>query len=353
MKRGSGPLVAFIAAVTVAAVVLGGTLASRRGPHSDNVAAAAPLTPTVPTKVTLALNDLGTGQLPQVPYVVGREVRGGAGSPIEVPGNDDILEIARVNNSVLALTTNGNGWFLHRLDANGTATIAAVNHVEVSENRRGAAYAAYGGGLPPTEGGTIYADSGTSLRSLKLTTGWNFKVLAYATGKVYYQSSDVLGSGATWSTYVWTPGEPKAALVKTIPFLNKMTADGKTAASTVLENNTGSCSSINVVDTGLRVWKTCDYSLDDFSPSGATVYGVPSRDQGACITAEAALDAKSARLLREWKGCLQSAAPEDEDHLLMVASAGAGKSAIVRCSVSGGNCELATPVAADKLVLSR
>ena len=350
MKRQSGLLVAFVAAVTVAAVVLGGTIASRHVPHSENVAAAAPL--TAPIKVPLAVNELGTGQLPQVPYVVGREVRAGAGSPIEIPGQDDILEIARVNNSVLALTTNGNGWLLHRLDANGSATIAAVNHLEVSEDRRGAAYAAFGGSLPPTEGGTIYADSGTSLKSLTLTTGWNFKVLAYAAGKVYYQSSDVLGSGATWSTYVWTPGQPKATLVKEIPFLTKMTADGKTAASTLLVNDMGSCSVINSVDTGLRAWKTCDYYLNDFSPSGATAYGVPSNDSGDCSTAEAALDAKSGRLLREWMGCLRSAAPEDEDHLLMVASAGRGKSAIVRCTVSTGDCELATPVAADNLLLS-
>ncbi|MEU0092726.1 hypothetical protein [Kribbella sp. NPDC006257] len=172
MKRQSGLLVAFVAAVTVAAVVLGGTIASRHVPHSENVAAAAPL--TAPIKVPLAVNELGTGQLPEVPYVV----------------------------------------------------------------------------------------------------GWNFKVLAYAAGKVYYQSSDVLGSGARWSTYAWTPGDPKA------------------------------------------------------------------------------LDRRSGRLLREWMGCFRSAAPEDEDHLLMVASAGRGKSAIVRCTVSTGDCELATPVAADNLLLS-
>ena len=255
MKRQSGLLVTLVAAVTVAAVVLGGVIASRHVPHSQSVAAAAPLptpTPTGPTRVRVAVDKLAAGQMPRIPYLVGREVRGGAGGPVRIPGTQDIVEIARVNNSVLALTTNGNGWQLQRLGANGATGVANVNHLEVNEDHSGAAYAAFGGSLPPTEGGTIYADSGTSLKRLKLTTGWNFKVLAYATGKVYYQSSDVLGSGATWSTYVWTPGESKATLVKTIPFLTKMTSDGRTAASTLLVNDTGSCSAINDVGTGLR-----------------------------------------------------------------------------------------------------
>ncbi|WP_166678584.1 hypothetical protein [Kribbella voronezhensis] len=353
-----------VAAATVAAVVLGGTVASRRVPHSESVAAAAPLPPstgvpatTGPTRITLALRGLGKGQPPTIPYLVGREVRGGAGGPVRIPGTEDVLEIARVNSSVLALTTNDNGWHLQRLNANGAKSITGVNHLEVNEDRSGAAYAAYDGGLPPVEGGTVYADSGTSLKSLKLKTGWNFKVLAYAAGKVYYQSSDVLGSGATWSTYAWTPGSTKAELVKTIPYLTKLSSDGKTAASTLLVNNSGSCSAINVVSSGVRVWKTCDYSLNGFSPGGAMVFGVPSRDQGSCASAEAVLDTRTGRLLREWKACVQNAAPEDYEHLLLVVSASGASGnntqyGIVRCAISTGDCELATPLAAERLLLS-
>lgn len=362
MKRQSGLLIALVAAVTVAAVVLGGTIASRHVPHSpQNVADAAPLppsagvpSPTGPTTVTPAVSKLGTGRPPQIPYLVGREVRGGAGDQIKVPGKETILEIARVNGSVLAVTTNDNGWRVQRLGTGGAASIANVSHLEVNEDQTGAAYASYGGSPPPTEGATIYADSGSSLEALKVKTGWNFKVLAYAVGKVYYQSSDVLGSGATWSTYVWTPGDTKATLVKAIPSLTKMTADGKTAASELLVNNTGSCSAINAVATGVRAWKTCDYYLNRFSPSGATVFGTPSSDKGDCASAEAALDTKTGRLLRKWKGCLQSVAPEDDEHLLMVAkvSGAGGKYAIIRCAISTGDCELATSVASDQLLLS-
>jgi hypothetical protein len=397
VRRQNGLLVALVAAVTVAAVVLGGTVASRQVPKSQSVADAVPLpapsTPTTskstptpkpptatpslppstpltspltaatgvpsstgPTKITLAVSKLGNGREPQIPYLVGREVRGGAGGTVTIPGKDDILEIARVNSSVLALTTNGNGSQILRLEANGAASVANVNHMEAKDDQSGAAYSAVGD-LPPTEGGTVYADTGDSLTALKLSTGWNFKVLAYVGGKVYYESSNVLGSGATWSTYVWSPGDSKATLVKALASLTKMASNGKTAASTLLINDTGSCSAVTAVDTGLRAWKTCDYYLNDFSPSGATVFGVPSGDDGYCSSAEAALDAKTGRLLREWKGCLKSISLEDDEHLLMVAIASGGggdnpKSAIIRCAVSTGDCELATPVASSQLLLS-
>jgi hypothetical protein len=395
MKRQNGLLVALVAAVTVAAVVLGGTIASRQGPHNENVAQAGPLptpstptpsagtptpkpltatpsaptstpskpppvpasepTSTGPTKITLAVAKLGTGRQPQIPYLTGRQVTGGAGGPVDVPGKDDILQIARVNSSVLALTTNGNGSQVLRLDANGAASVRNVNHLEAKDDQSGAAYAAFGD-AGPVEGGTIYADTGTSLTALKLTTRWNFKVLAYVGDKVYFESSNVLGSGATWSTYVWSPGEPEAKLVKALSSMTTMAANGKTAATALLVNETGSCSAVTAVETGLRVWKTCDYYLNDFSPSGATVFGVPSGDDGYCSSAEAALDAKTGRLLREWKGCLQSITTEDDEHLLMVATAsGEGdtaKTAIIRCAVSTGDCELATPVGSNRLLLS-
>ncbi|MDX6261247.1 MAG: hypothetical protein QOH84_2935 [Kribbellaceae bacterium] len=398
MKRQNGLLVALVAAVTVAGVVLGGSIAAGQVP-SKSVADAVPLpvsttpaptpskgTPTPkpltatpslrpstppssqaivpigvpaltgPTKITLAVSKLASGRQPQIPYLTGRRVQGGAGGPVTIPGKDDVLEIARVNSSVLALTTNGNGSQVLRLEANGVASVANVNHMEAKGDQSGAAYAAFGGD-GPVEGGTIYADTGTSLTALKLTTRWNFKVLAYVDDKVYFESSDVLGSGATWSTYVWSPGESKPKLVKEVPSLTTMSSNGKTAATTLLVNDNGSCSAVTAVETGQRAWKTCDYYLNDFSPSGATVFGVPSGDKGYCSSAEAALDAKTGQLLREWKGCLQSIATEDDEHLLMVAIASGGggdnaKSAIIRCAVSTGACELATPVSSSQLVLS-
>jgi hypothetical protein len=389
MKRQNGLLVALVAAVTVAAVVLGGTIASRQGPH-DDVAQAVPLpalstpiprpntptpkppsttpsapvstpvplsepTSTGPTKITLQVSKLSTGRQPQIPYLTGRQVRGGAGGPVDIPGKDDILEFARVGGSVLALTTDEKGSNLLRLDANGPASIPGVNHLVATDDQRGAAYSAIPG-LPPTEGGTLYADTGSEVKSLKLTKGWNFQVIAMVADKVYFQSSNVLGSGATWSTYTWTAGESKTTLVKSIPDATRLTSDGRTAASTLLANENGSCSGISAVETGQRAWKTCDYHLEGFNPGGTVVFGTPSGDDGPCISAEAALDAKTGRLIRQWKGCVQSTAPEDDEHLLMVAVAsGSGetaRSAIIRCAIGTGDCELATPVAGGRLMLS-
>ncbi|MFF1818564.1 hypothetical protein ACFVWG_14780 [Kribbella sp. NPDC058245] len=351
-------LVAAVAAVTVGAVVLGATIAARRGPEDQSLSAPpAPLSPG-PTKITLSVPGLAQGDTPRIPYLVGREVRGG-GDPVPVPGVEDILEFTRVGGAVLAVTTTDvDGSRVQRLNAGGAAVVQGADHLVANEDHSAAAYAAYQGGTSPTEGGIVFADTGTALQSLKLSKGWNFRVLAYAGGKVYYQSSDVLGSGATWSTYAWTPGQPSAVLAPTIPSLTALTADGKTAASTLVTNDAGSCSAISSVDTGQRAWKTCGYGLTAFTPNGSTVFGAPTNDQSSCISATAALDASTGKLRHEWRGCVLGAAPEDDDHLLMVAAVSAADTtrptaAIVRCTIITGACELAAPTTKDHLLLSR
>jgi hypothetical protein len=305
-----------------------------------------------PTTITLAVNKLGKGRLPQIPYLVGREVRGGAGDPVQIPGTADILEIARVNGSVVALTTEESGTQVLRLGAYGPKSIPNVNRMKVNEDQTGAAYAAYKISVPPVEGSTLYADSGDSLVSLKVSTGWDFEVLAYVSGKVFFQSSNTLGTGGTWSTYEWTPGAAKAKLVQTIPRLTTVSSDASVAATMVLLNDTGTCSAITAVATGKRLWKTCDNYLNGFTPDGATVLGVPSGDEGYCSVSQSVLDAKTGRLIREWKGCFHQAVAEDDEHVLIVAVASGGggddsDQAIIRCAISTGECELATPISSN------
>ncbi|WBQ04861.1 hypothetical protein [Kribbella sp. CA-293567] len=401
MKQQNALLAIIVAAVTVAAVVAGGVLASRQVPRAEAVADAVPLpalattprpttppvpppatgtppaapsttprppstapsvpssvpvatpgktaTSTGPTKITLAVDKLVRGRLPQIPYLVGREVRGGAGAPLRIPGTADILEIARVNGAVLALTTDVNGSRVLRLGGDDPKSVPNVNRMKINEEQTGAAYAASGPSGSPVEGGTLYADSGDQLRSLKVTTGWNFQVLAYVKGKVYFQSASHLGTGGTTSTYQWTPGAAEAESVPTVPRLTTLSADAEVAATMVLLNDAGSCSAITEVATGKRLWKTCDYYLNGFTPDGATTFGVQSGDEGYCSLSQVALDAKTGRLIREWKGCFQQVTAEDDEHLLMVAVAAGGGGddadlAIIRCAISTGDCELAVPV---------
>src|SRR5262249_55410592 len=60
-------------------------------------------TGTVKTQVNLA--KLPTGRTPQVAYLSGRTVKGGAGQDIKIPGSQDIQEVARLNQSVLAVVS--------------------------------------------------------------------------------------------------------------------------------------------------------------------------------------------------------------------------------------------------------
>ncbi|MDX6280693.1 MAG: hypothetical protein QOH03_1764, partial [Kribbellaceae bacterium] len=153
MVQKNGRLVVLVAAVAVAAVVIGGVIAYQQGPRSEGGTAAplsAPGTPTTktslpttpsatpsttpskptgPVKITLNLAKLPRGRDPQVPYLVGRVVSGGAGSPETIPGKADIQEIARVNGRVLAVVTKGVGTELLKL---GPATDAAEHVPDVT-----------------------------------------------------------------------------------------------------------------------------------------------------------------------------------------------------------------------------
>ncbi|MFG1818764.1 hypothetical protein ACGFIF_33720 [Kribbella sp. NPDC049174] len=82
------------------------------------------------------------------------------------------------------------------------------------------------------------------------------------------------------------------------------------------------------------------------APNGGEPYGEPRT---------AALDTKTGKLLREWTAkSLRGAVAEDDDHLLLLwpdRQEPQSRSAVVRCTVSTGQCELATPLSPEPLLL--
>jgi hypothetical protein len=264
MRVQNGRLVALVAAVAVAAITGGGALASRQGPANANGPATplstspstAPSTPaatttaakptpakmppsTMPSSTTpssttrsstptglvktkIDLKKLAQGRAPQVTYLAGRTIRGGAGEDIKVPGNAQIQAVARVGRFSLAVVTKGFGTEMLSLD-NSTGEISRrtpdITDIVTTDDGTAAAY--IGTKLKSTgeevAGVTVYADQGGAADVQKISVPglWNNRLYGYLDGKVYFGGSTTQ-TGRT-ALYEWTPGEQTASILKAVP----------------------------------------------------------------------------------------------------------------------------------------
>lgn len=367
MRRKNLRPTVIVAAVAVAAVVLGGVLAAQQGPRSEAGAAAAPLgpptttpsaTPALPNgKVALKLSKLVKGRDPQMVYRIGREVRGGAGDPVRIPGTGEIHSVARIRDSVLAVVTKEMGTELLRIEYTGKVRHTPdVTSLVVTSDASSAAYAAphFATTGEEVEGGTIYAEQADrTVQQLKVR-GYEISVLAYQNGKVYFRSEKAL-TGKSWKLYAWTPGSATATLVKTVASPSALSADGTIAASLDAASDTASCTAVVEVSTGKKLWRTCENGIGGFTPDGRTVIAEPTYVDGYGAGAASAVDAKTGKLLYEWSGLsfLQTV-PEDDQHFLLRVDDGDGtKAAIIRCDIATGGCELATPLALTQIAIGQ
>lgn len=389
MRQKNGRLIAIVAAVAVAAVATGGALAYRQGPRADVQVDAAPLsgspspttgtpkptptptpkpsatpsktTPTAkptrtgPVKSAVNLAKLSPGRLPQVPYLTGRTVRGGAGQDVKIPGSQDIHAIARLGQSVLAVIGgNDNTTEMLTIGSDGAITRRTPNVTAIVTTEDGMA-AAYNTSLvsdlgEQSPGTTIYAEQ-ERVQQVTIPDIWNTQLIGYAGGKVYFQATATEASN-TWTLYAWTPGAAKATAIKTVPKPTAVSPDGTIAASLTTQTDYNSCSSVVSVATGKRLWRTCDYQIDGFTRDGATAIAGPFYRDGYGDGIAAALDAKTGTLLHEWSGVFRQTVAEDDQHLLILADNGEESPAsIIRCTISTGACELATPLAKGILLL--
>ncbi|MEV6411634.1 hypothetical protein [Kribbella sp. NPDC051718] len=382
MLQKNGRLVVLVAAVAVAAVVIGGVVAYQQGPRSEGGTAAplsapttpstktSPATPTLkpstpsapsttpdkpsgPVKITLNLAKLPRGRDPQVPYLIGRVVSGGAGGPETIPGKADIQQIARVNGRVLAVVTRRLGTELLKLGPT-TGTVERVPDVTTVVTSADATVAAYsstrtGSQSEALKGGTVYSDNGgLDNQKLDLPNAWGLRVLSVVDGKVYFEYAATEGGRS--QLYSWTPGAAKATqLDVTSP--TGISSDGRLVVSMGLISDSGSCSDVKEIATGKRLWKTCESAIEGFTPDARTAFGGDAYADGYCSGTATALDAQTGVILRQWKSCFFQTVPEDDQHLLIVVDAldgggedGYGQRGIIRCTVSTGACELATPL---------
>ncbi|HEY4570166.1 MAG TPA: hypothetical protein VIH10_11900 [Kribbella sp.] len=395
MQPKNGRLVAVVAAVAVAAIAGGGTAAYRQSPQVAEAAEAAPLsstpspppsasgptgTPTAtpmpssspapsktpvttptrtptrsgPVKTNVDLKKLAPGRAPQIAYLSGRTVRGGAGPNLEIPGSQQIQQVARLRQSALAVVSAGdNSTEMLTIDRDGKVVgkTPDVSQVVTTEDGMAAAYLT---SLVSDQGeqspGTTLYVAEQEVRKVTVPDVWNATLLGYVNGKVYFQASDKEASG-TWTLYEWTPGA-KVTPIKSVPKPTAVSPDGTTAASLTTLTDYNSCTSILEIATGKRLWRTCDYQIDGFTHDGTTAIGGPFYRDGYGDGLAAALDVKTGTLLHEWSGVFRQAVAEDDQHLLLLADTGEETPAsIIRCTISTGACELATPLAKGTLLI--
>ncbi|WP_433165029.1 hypothetical protein [Kribbella sp. CA-247076] len=364
MASSRRPLAAVVAAVAVAAVVGGGLLGAARTPRNQAGAAAAPLAASVSAaplglKVPVDATKLTPGREPQVTYLRGRTVTGGVSNPVTVPGTAAIEAAARLWDTTLTVqVTSGTSSSLVIQDHSGKVVqrITGVDSLATSADGKYAAYASGGRFSSGEPGGTVYfQEPGTKPAAvLARPEAFDVRVIAVVDRTVYFSSGR--SDGTSWSLYTWDVDQNVVRTTASVASPVSVAARGGLAAGIPVFTDSGLCSAVTDIASGRQRWRTCQYRLDRFSPTSAFVIGLPPH--GGSPYGEprtAALDTKAGKLLREWTGpSLRGAVAEDDDHLLLLwhdRPEPTSRSAVVRCAVSTGRCELATPLSSEPLLL--
>jgi hypothetical protein len=357
-------LLILVTSTALAAVATGGFVATTRVPRDDPGAAAplesaassAPARRTPPSTVRIDPSSLQPGAAPRVTYLHDRTVLGGAGTPVKVPGKAEIIAVARHHEAVLTIQVTGQRSSLVVLDASGKqlTQVAAIDSLVTSADGRAVAYASGGQYAQPGAGGTVYYQRSMTEPAKKLAwpNVYELQVLAVVDQTVYLRSGT---TGERWSLYQWEVGTPKPTLLSKVVSPTIVSRDGTLAAGFAVLNDSGMCTAVTPLPTGTKRWRTCQYQLTRFSPGNVFATGTPANFPLYGVPLTAALDLSTGNRLREWTGpSLRDSIAEDDDHLLLQwhdKDEATSRSALVRCTVSTGACELATPLAAGPLVI--
>jgi hypothetical protein len=387
MRQLNARLTVVVAAVAVAAVVGGGVFAYRQGPQDSDTSASplggplsprstptpkptptptpkpsatpsgtpsvAPSTPaanafTGPKKVKVSLSKLDAGRAPQVVHVLDRVVSGGPDQAFKAPGTNPIVAVAQAEETTFVLESREPDLVLVRTSNDGQSS--EVRNVTTLVGAVDGSLAAFASQKQKSTGeqlagSTVYAEGSAANRyKLSLPNAWNVRVIAVAAGKVFYAATPK-ESGVP-RLYTWVPGRSSATAVKGITSPTAVSADGELVAAAETIGGAGSCSNVSELATGKRLWRTCEYMIAGFTPDKSIAIGTPAYGDGYAPLGSWLLDGKTGALLREWSGvAFREVRAEDDQHLLMEVDDGPEtKGAIIRCTISTGDCERATPI---------
>ncbi|GAA1535085.1 hypothetical protein [Kribbella lupini] len=381
MRQLNARLTVVVAAVAVAAVAGGGVFAYRQGPETSTAGAsplggqptpsqtpsatpkpptrtpsATPTTPPVskpgvsgPKTVAVTLAKLTAGRSPQLVHTLGRRVSGGPDQAFTVPGKDRIIAATQAGSSTYVLESREPDLVLVRTNNGGESS--EVRDVTTLVGAIDGSFAAFATQKQKSTGeqlagSTLYAeDGGEGKYKLSLPDSWNMQVIAVAAGKVFYAATP--REDGVPKLYTWVPGRSSATAVKGISSPTAVSADGTLVAAAETIGGAGSCSNVIELATGKKLWRTCEYMVKGFTPDKSMAIAGPAYEDGYASLSSWLLDNNnSGALLREWTGvAFRQVRAEDDQHLLMEVDDGPDtKGAIIRCTISSGDCERATPI---------
>ena len=292
-------------------------------------------------------------------------LRGGGGPPVTIPGTADIYQAVRFGGDqiLVVLEKNQGGGELARMNPSETSfasqRIADVQSLAVTPDGNHVAYgtAKRSAGVR-AQGNAVYwetSDDVSGRRTLQRPLDWATRVLAVVGDTVYFES-DTDSNGITSTLNAWQSSTGKVSRIKVAGQIRGVN-NGGTAAVSVTGGGAGTfCSTVFDVETTEQQWKTCEYALRGFTPSGTVAIGTPTGSDGGGDPLIVAIDADGGGVLRQWTGAkFVDAVAEDDKHLLITAYEGAGAlplglppatdSAIIRCNIDTGACQLATSLA--------
>lgn len=301
-----------------------------------------------PVKIEIDLTKLGRGARPKMTYIDGNAVVVDGRRIVVKDPNLRLWQAAATGRGAAVLHALDEAGGLSLLDAEGNEVRAFDNGNRLRSSRDGSAIAfAVPAGTPvgpQKAGATLYHrdNSSGTLRSLRLQSGYDLRIHAVIGDAVYfsYRPKESADHGVLRK---WIAGSSQSTRVTTVPWPSAVSDDGSIAATLRSISDSGSCSALVDVADGSERWRTCKNQLVEIAPDNGTVLGDDAYSDGYAPLKISLLDSRNGTLLREWRGLFTEQRYEDSDHVLLVAEQD-GKSAIVRCTISTGSCELATPV---------
>lgn len=298
---------------------------------------------TGPTIIELEPTSYRRGAAPSIPYTEQNSlVDGDTRAKVSAP----IWAGARTTTGVLVVVSPGaDRTELQVFDDAGRLVrrVPGVTTVKSSADSRFSAYAT-GDPSEQKKGSVVTWQTGSQTRRLSRPDDYGLRVLYVDAGFVYFSSRTTVGG--VDALYRWKiPGttvERRAGVTRP----TAISPNGLQVSMVTSVSDEGSCSRVvDAANTRISYWSTCAFSIHSFSPRGKTVLAGGAYADGYGEAFAAVLENSTGKVLRKWQGTVLGSAYEDEDHVLIVADADDDRrGAIVRCAISTGACELATPL---------
>lgn len=325
-------LVAAAAAVAAAvAIIVPAALLPGRG--LDRADSPPPAGQTTPTSTASPAPVLA----PATSYLEGRRLIRPGREPLDLRQEYD--EFALIGDRVLAVRSDNDGnRRLDILDATGAVTDskAILGDVAVNDAHTTAAW-----GTPAGTIETLWADGSVQLADVGGTVS----------------AKAVRGDGSCHEEdggcRVWFDGEfgqaPRSADSHGIVDefapgaigVDDVSVTG-IAAVQLSFSDEGSCSGVHDEQQGGYLWRTCDYSLLEFSPDGRLLLATDAYQDGFSLNYVTVLDTATGDPIVRFDGSILSQAWEDGDHVLVVVATGNNRS-VLRLGVDGAREVVAGP----------